>query len=301
MILVVGSTGMVGSDVCRRLASDGQRVRALVRGTSELAKVQALRAAGVETVVGDLRIPETLDAACRGVDTIVCTVSAMPHAYVPGINDIQTTDLQGVLDLISAATRAGVKRFVYLSFSGNLDTPCPLESAKRTIEARLRGSLIESTILRPSCFMEVWLSPAVGFDPLNATATIYGDGTRPISWIAATDVAEFAARAAVSPAASNVILELGGPEAISPLDAVAIFGRVGGRAFTVQHVPVEALEGQRLAATDQMAESFAALMCSYAHGDAIPMEPALELIPVSLTSVEQYAERVYGKVPVHSA
>jgi len=298
MILVVGSTGMVGSEVCRRLVSDGQRVRALVRTTSDPARVEALLAAGVEVVLGDLREPDSLDAACHGIETIVCTVSAMPHAYVPGSNDMRTTDLLGVLDLISAAGRAGVHRFVYTSFSANLDTPCPLENAKRTIEARLRGGLLEYTILRPSCFMEVWLSPAVGFDAMAATATIYGDGTRPISWIAAGDVAEFLVRAAVSPTVRNAVVELGGPEAISPLQAVEIFSRVGGRPFTVQHVPLEALEAQRRVATDQMQETFAALMCSYARGDAIPMEAALAMFPVRLTTVEQYAARLYAKVPV---
>jgi len=300
MILVVGSTGMVGSDVCRRLLAQGQDVRALVRPTSDPGKVAALRDAGARIVVGDLRDPASLETACRGVQTVVCTVSAMPHSYEPGVNDIRTTDLLGVLDLISAAGRTGVRRFVYVSFSGNLDTPCPLGEAKRTIEARLRGGLLEHTILRPSCFMEVWLSPAVGFDPLAATATIYGDGSRPISWISAADVAEFAARAAVSPTVSNEVFELGGPTPISPHDVVEIFQRVAGRPFTVQYVPYEALDAQRRAATDPMQESFAALMCSYARGDSIPMEPALAAFPMTMTSVEQYAERVLGKVPVAS-
>jgi NADH dehydrogenase len=301
MLLVVGSTGMVGSEICRRLVGDGQRVRALVRGTSDPGRVEALRAAGAEPFVGDLRMPETLEAACRGVDTVISTVSAMPHSYVPGINDLRTTDLLGMLELIAAAGRTGVHRFVYTSFSGSLDTPCPLESAKRTIEARLRGGMLEYTILRPTCFMETWLGPAVGFDPIDATATIFGPGTRPISWISATDVAAFAVYAALSATARNSVLELGGPEAISPLEAVAIFERVGGRPFTVQHVPLEVLETQRREATDPMAESFAALMCSYARGDEVPMEAVLAGFPLPMTSVESYAAKVYGRVPAHAA
>ena len=101
MILVVGSTGMVGSETCRRLIKEGEAVRALVRPTSDPAKVTALREAGAEIVVGDLRDRETLDVACRGIRTVVCTVSAMPHAYEAGVNDIRTTDLLGVLELIA--------------------------------------------------------------------------------------------------------------------------------------------------------------------------------------------------------
>ena len=48
------------------------------------------------------------------------------------------------------------------------------------------------TILRAGYFMEAWLSPAVGFDPINAKATIYGAGQNPISWISLQDVAQFA-------------------------------------------------------------------------------------------------------------
>src|SRR5206468_4259637 len=54
MILVVGATGLVGSEVCRKLAKRGRSVRALVRTTSEPAKVAALKDAGVECVIGDL-------------------------------------------------------------------------------------------------------------------------------------------------------------------------------------------------------------------------------------------------------
>ena len=54
---VLGARGKVGSEVCRRLAHRVVPVRALVRSTSDAAKVQALRDLGVEIVVGDLRDP----------------------------------------------------------------------------------------------------------------------------------------------------------------------------------------------------------------------------------------------------
>ena len=51
----------------------------------------------------------------------------------------------------------------------------PLQSAKRDVEQHLRESGMNYTILQPSFFMEVWLSPALGFDAANATAQIYGE------------------------------------------------------------------------------------------------------------------------------
>ena len=51
MILVVGSTGMVGHEVCLRLLQRGERVRALVRQTHHPAIPASLRSEGAELVV----------------------------------------------------------------------------------------------------------------------------------------------------------------------------------------------------------------------------------------------------------
>ena len=78
--LVVGATGLVGSEVCKQLAATGQAVRALVRTPSDPGKVRKLEAEGVEIVTGDLRDPASLAAACRGVDVVITTASSMPFA-----------------------------------------------------------------------------------------------------------------------------------------------------------------------------------------------------------------------------
>lgn len=295
MILVVGATGSVGGEICRRLAASGQPVRALVRESSAPDKVSALQAMGVETVVGDLRDRASLDAACRGISAVITTVSSMPFSYVPGQNDIASTDMAGAMRLVDAAVAAGAGHFTYTSFSANLDVDTPLFRAKRAVEQHVIGSGLGYTILRPSCFMEAWLSPMVGFDPAAARATIYGTGTEPVSWIAVGDVAEFAVRSIDAPAARNATLELGGPDALSPLEVVRIFEEIGGRTFETQHVPVEALQAQQEAATDPMAQTFPGLMRCVAAGDRIDMESTLRAIPVSMVTVRDYARAVVGE------
>jgi NADH dehydrogenase len=294
MVLVVGSTGRLGSEICRRLAAAGKPVRALVRATSDPAKVDQLRELGAEIVEGDLHDRASLDAACQEVTAVISTVSSMPFSYDPETNNIQTVDVDGVTNLIRAAADAGVNHFIYTSFSGQIELDCPLENAKRTVEGRLRESGLTHTILRPSYFMESWLSPAVGFSYPEAKATIYGSGEKPISWISLGDVAEFAFQSLDNPAARNAVLEMGGPEALTPLEVVSIFEVIGGRPFEVQHVPEEALAAQQAGTTDGMQQSFAALMQCYAKGDAIPMEETLELFDIQPTSVRDYAESVLG-------
>jgi uncharacterized protein YbjT (DUF2867 family) len=294
MILVVGATGLVGRDICHRLAARGEPVRALVRTSSDPAKVAELRDAGAELAIGDLRDRTSLDAACAGVSTVIETAAAMPFAFVAGVNDIDTTDVAGVGSLIDAASAAGVGSFIYMSFSGHLDLDFPLANAKRRVEARVRDSGMTWTILRPSFFSEVWLGPAVGFDAAAGTATIFGAGTAPISWIATGDVAEIAARAVRAPAARDATIEMGGPEALSPLEVVRIFEDVTGRPFAVTHVPDDVLRAQQDAATDDMGRSFAGLMRCYAKGDAIPMEETARAFGIELSSVRAFAEATAG-------
>ena len=294
MILVAGSTGFLGSEICRRLVAKNQSVRALVRATSNPEKVNALKALGVQVVVGDLCDPASLKAACQGIDTVISTISSMPFSYQPCKNDIQTVDLDGEMNLIAAAKAAGAQHFIYTSFSGNIEMDFPLRNAKRAVERRLKESGMTYTILRPGYFMEVWLTPAVGFDAANSKAQIYGTGDQPISWISLQDVAQFAVACLDNPAARNATLELGGPEALSPHQVIKIFAQQGQK-IEVVHVPPDALQAQLKGATDPMQQSFVGLMLCYAKGDPIDMRGALKSFPVKMVSVQDYARLASGK------
>jgi uncharacterized protein YbjT (DUF2867 family) len=289
MDLVVGATGFLGGEICRRLTERGRALRALVRSTSDPTRVEQLRGLGAEIVLGDLRDTGSMDAACRGVDTVVSTATAMLRP-----DRLDEVDAAGQLNLVDRAQAAGVGRFVFTStsLSSALSDHFPLLDAKRAVEARLIVSGLPYTILRPTFFMDVWLSPLVGFDPANARAQIFGEGTQPISWIALGDVAELATHAVINPAHQNRTFGLGGPQALSPLDVVGIYEELGARKFEVTHVPVDSLQAQFAGATDPKQQSFAGLMLGYARGDVIDMTATLRELPVRLTSVRQHAEQI---------
>ncbi len=293
MKLVVGATGLLGGEICRQLAAKGLPVRALVRATSDPAKVDALKSLGASVVVGDLRVPASLHAACQGVSTVITTASSMPFAYRPGENTPETTDRDGYLSLIDAAQRAGVDRFVYTSFPP-MPFSFPLQDAKRVVEERLRASRLNYTILQPTFCMEVWLSPVVGFDYPNRKATVYGAGVKPMDWISFQDVAKYAVACLDGLAAENASVELGGPEALNPLEVVSIFEQVGARAFEVQHVPPEALQGQYAAATDPMQKTLAAFTLTYAAGLQTKASAAVKSFALKLKTVREYARSAVG-------
>ena len=290
MNLIVGATGLLGGEICRLLAERHKPVRGLVRETSNPERVAQLKGLGVEIVRGDLKDRASLAAACRGITAVVSTASSTVSRQ--GGDSIESVDRQGQLDLIGAAEEAGVQEFVLISFP-NAVVKFPLQSAKRAVEARLRRGRMAYTILQPTCFMEVWLSPALGFDPANAMARIYGSGNNKISWISFQDVAQFAAAAVGSPRARNAVIKLGGPDALSPLEVVRLAERVLGKEVAVQHVPEEALRAQLDAASDSLQKSFAGLMLYYASGDAIDMADTLRAFPVrKLKSVREHLQAI---------
>src|SRR5213078_3988368 len=93
MILVVGATGLLGSEICQLLVAGGQPVRALIRSSSDRTKVEKLRRLGVETFEGDLKNRSSLDAACRGMSAIISTASATLSRQEG--DTLQTVDRQG--------------------------------------------------------------------------------------------------------------------------------------------------------------------------------------------------------------
>jgi NADH dehydrogenase len=181
MILVAGATGVLGGLICQRLRDRGDAVRALVRASSDPDKQERLRALGVELAEGDLRDRASLDAACRGVDTVVSTVSMIVTAK-PG-DSFEATDDAGTRALVDAAKSAGVGHFVYVSFDCEAFPDSPLVAAKRSVEEYLRASGVPYTILKPGPFMEVWLGPMLGVDAAAGTAKIFGSGERPVPYL----------------------------------------------------------------------------------------------------------------------
>jgi uncharacterized protein YbjT (DUF2867 family) len=290
-ILVVGATGHLGMEVCRQLRGAGWSVSGLVRSSSSPDRITALRALGVQHVEGDLKDRSSVGRALKSIDTVISTASSTLSKHQG--DSIQSVDNKGQSGLVDAAVEAGVGQFIYVSFP-EMEGNFPLQDAKRAVEAKLKASGMTYTILQPTFFSEIWLSPAVGFDFPNAKATVYGDGKKKISWIAIRDVAAFAAASVGSAIAENKTIELGGPEALSPLEVIAIFEKASGRKFEINHVPVEALNGQLNGAPDDLSKSFAGLMLNYAAGSEIDMRKTSEDFSIKLNTVHEYANRVVG-------
>lgn len=109
--LVTGATGFVGSAVARLLLARGESVRVLTRADSDRRNIAELP---VETAVGDLREPSSLEAALAGCDALF-HVAADYRLWVPDPDAIYAVNVEGTRNLLRCAAKAGVTRMVYTS------------------------------------------------------------------------------------------------------------------------------------------------------------------------------------------
>ena len=113
-ILVTGATGFTGGKLAHKLATQGERVRALVR---DPAKAPSLAADGIDVRVGQLTSLDDVMAAARGCDQIhhiaaVFRTAGHPDSYYHDVN------VGGTQNVLEAARRLDCERVVHCSTGG---------------------------------------------------------------------------------------------------------------------------------------------------------------------------------------
>jgi dihydroflavonol-4-reductase len=114
--LVTGASGFLGWQVARKLLARGWKVRALLRPRSRIRDLD------VETVSGDLRDLDSLHRAVAGC-AVVFHVAADYRLWARNPDEIYQSNVDGTRNLLNAARRAGIERFVYTSTVGCIGIP----------------------------------------------------------------------------------------------------------------------------------------------------------------------------------
>ena len=107
LFLITGGSGFLGINLCRYLLARGHRVRSL-----DIAPFNYPERCVVESILGDVRIPDTVANAMRDVNVVVHAAAALP---LSPIEDIQSTDSEGARTILDAAFRHGVCRTIVIS------------------------------------------------------------------------------------------------------------------------------------------------------------------------------------------
>jgi nucleoside-diphosphate-sugar epimerase len=219
---LTGATGLLGSHIAEQLVERGERVRALVRPTSD---ARFLKALGVELVDGDLSEPAGLPRFVEGADVVYhCAAKVGDWGSK---REFREQIIEATGNLLAASRAAGVSRFLHVSSIIVYGHPKertelfteeePLGQhlwlwgdfycqAKIRAEELVRNSGIPWSIIRPSWTYgprDRTSLPRV-FKALAARrAVIVGTGDNKLNIIYAGDVADGAIRAATSPAGLN--------------------------------------------------------------------------------------------------
>ncbi|MCZ7648479.1 MAG: NAD-dependent epimerase/dehydratase family protein [Planctomycetota bacterium] len=127
-VLVTGAGGHVGYNLVALLRERGYAVRAGLRDpAADPVRAERLRALGAELVPCELLKPETLRAACAGVEGVF-QVAAVYQTYAkdPEREIIRPT-VEGARNVLDAAREAGVRKIVFTSSIAAVGSAAPPE------------------------------------------------------------------------------------------------------------------------------------------------------------------------------
>ncbi|MDH3197869.1 MAG: SDR family NAD(P)-dependent oxidoreductase, partial [Candidatus Krumholzibacteria bacterium] len=116
--LVTGGAGFIGSNLVDALLARGERVRVLdnfATGREENVRDFGDR---IELLRGDIRDEAAVDRSVAGADYVLhqAALASVPRSIADPTSNNEV-NVQGTLNLLQAAVRHGVARFVYASSS----------------------------------------------------------------------------------------------------------------------------------------------------------------------------------------
>ncbi|MDZ8051203.1 MAG: SDR family oxidoreductase [Aulosira sp. ZfuVER01] len=211
-IFLAGASRGVGREIAKYLTAQQLKVKALLRKETTAPELEAL---GIQVVFGDaLNVDDVERAILTGepVDTVISTIGGLP-------NNTERPDYLGNKNLIDAAVKAGVQKFILVSSIGTGNSvgalsPQALEALKEVLvekdkaEQHLITSGLIYTIIRPGGLKS---EPATGNGVLTEDARVVGSIHR-------ADVAQFVVRALNSDRTNNKVL--------SAIDKKQLFGPI---------------------------------------------------------------------------
>lgn len=219
-VFLTGGSGFVGSAVIEELLGRGHQVTALLhRGKLRIG------ADKVKVVQGDLFSPGALDQALAGATAIIHLVGIIREAPREGIT-FEKLHVQATQNLVQAAERAGVRRFVHMSALGARQAaPSNYHQTKFRAEQAVRASSLQWTILQPSLihgphgeFLKMQAAWARGKSPPWLFMPYFGGGPlglaspRRVQPVYVDDVARALVEALDKPQTIGKTYEMGGAQ-----------------------------------------------------------------------------------------
>jgi NADH dehydrogenase len=245
-VFLTGATGFVGKHMLERLLAEGHAVRAALRGfpgrkARLVGHTEHLgRKDDFEWVHGDVVEGTRLDEGMQGCDAVIHLVGIIVEK---GTNTFERVHHLGTRNVVEAAKRTGIKRFVQMSALGaRADGVAAYQTTKWKGEEEVRQSGIPFCILRPSLIFGAGDGFVTQMIKTMRSAPLFrpvpGDGTPKFRPVAVEDVTTCFARALTYEAATNQTVELGGADELTLNEVLAEIARCAGVRKPAVHIPM---------------------------------------------------------------
>ena len=129
--LVTGGTGFIGSALVTRLVRDGHRVRVLDNNSRGAERRLTSVIRDIETITGDVRDPDVVKKAIRGVDAVhhLAYINGTENFYkIPEL--VLEIGVKGMINVIDGCLAAGVGTLFLASSSEVYQTPPHVPTTK---------------------------------------------------------------------------------------------------------------------------------------------------------------------------
>lgn len=292
-IVVFGATGDQGRAQVEALARTGHRPVAVNRDGNS----PPVDAAPVDTVAADLTDRASVEKAMQGADAVFL--------------NLPSTSFQAATPLIEAtnviargAESAGVGVIVF-----NTSLPVPerklgfaAQDARHDMRSILWSGAVPAISIEPVVFLDNllkgWAWPSIAERHVLAYPH---RAELEVSWICHADLAKLMIAASERPELGGERFPVGGPQTVRLEQLAAILSRTWSMELKVENQPIDTFvqnmgsvfEGKSSLEATRMMTELKRIYEWYNHSQEAPfkidMSDVLEVLPVSLTSIEDWA------------
>lgn len=224
-VLVTGASGFIGSHLLPRLESRGHIVRATWRGREGPGRAAA---PGVEWRRVDVTVPGTLEGVAVECDVVVHLAGCRTP---PEDATMEEVNVAGTRNVLVAAARAGIERFVYVSALGASPVAGDFFRARFQSEDAIMSSGLEYVIVRPSVVFgpeDHFVTAIIRLLRSLPAFPMLGDGTFRLQPLAVEDMVDALTQSVERPDVEGGLYELAGPDQLSFTRIVRTVGEVAG-------------------------------------------------------------------------